>query len=66
MWYGWPDYTGGLPVTNPRIKPEGKPQPSFLLAQHPMQPPRPVVTFTPVKAACKDPLMLPLANNMKC
>lgn len=49
MWYGWPDYTGGLPITNPRFKPKGKPQPSFLLAQHPMQPPRPVVTFTHIR-----------------
>lgn len=50
VWYGWPDYTGGLPVTNPEFKPEGKPQPSFLLAQHPMQPPRPVATFAPHSA----------------
>jgi glucose/arabinose dehydrogenase len=50
MWYGWPDYTGGLPVTNPHFKPEGKPQPWFLLAQHPTQPHKPVVTFAPYSA----------------
>lgn len=45
MWYGWPDYTGGMPVTLPRFKPEGKPQPTFLLAEHPMMPPRPFALF---------------------
>ncbi|MFK2825974.1 PQQ-dependent sugar dehydrogenase [Bacillus sp. B190/17] len=50
-WYGWPDYTGGLPVTNPMFKPEGKPQPAFLLAEHPMQPPKPIAVFAPHSAA---------------
>ncbi|MGG3889408.1 PQQ-dependent sugar dehydrogenase [Metabacillus fastidiosus] len=50
IWYGWPDYTGGHPVTNPHFKPEGKPQPSFLFAQHPMKPPKPVATFAPHSA----------------
>lgn len=45
-WYGFPDFTGGLPVTLPQFKPEGKPQPSFLLEEHPMQPPPPVANFT--------------------
>ena len=45
MWYGWPDYTGGLPVTLPQFKAEGKPQPEFLLASHPMIPPRPFTLF---------------------
>lgn len=49
-WYGWPDYTGGSPVTLPQFKPAGKPQPTFLLAQHPMQPPRPIATFEPHSA----------------
>lgn len=51
MWYGWPDYSGGLPVTSPLFKPEGQPQPAFLLAHPPMQPPRPFVNFTPHAAA---------------
>lgn len=46
MWYGWPDYTGGMPVTLPAFKAEGKPQPGFLLARHPMVPPRPFACFT--------------------
>ncbi|MGI6751690.1 MAG: PQQ-dependent sugar dehydrogenase [Anaerovoracaceae bacterium] len=50
-WYGWPDFTGGLPVTLPQFKPEGEPQPKFLLAEHPMQPPKPFTTFQPHSAA---------------
>lgn len=34
-WYGWPDYAMGLPVTDPRFKPKGKPQPQFVMAEHP-------------------------------
>ncbi|MCZ2259528.1 PQQ-dependent sugar dehydrogenase [Sporosarcina sp. G11-34] len=51
VWYGFPDFTGGLPVTMPQFKPEGKPQPTFLLAKHPMQPPHPVATFPAHSAA---------------
>jgi glucose/arabinose dehydrogenase len=49
-WYGWPDYTGGYPVTLPQFKPEGKPQPTFLLSEHPMMPPQPVANFAPHSA----------------
>ncbi len=49
-WYGWPDYTGGLPVTLPQFKPINKEQPSFLLKNHPMTPPQPFATFTPHSA----------------
>lgn len=49
-WYGWPDYSGGIPVTHPVFKPEGKEQPGFLLAQHPMMPPKPFTTFAPHSA----------------
>ncbi len=44
-WYGWPDYTGGLPLTLPMFKPVNGPQPQFLLARHPMRPPRPFAVF---------------------
>ena len=44
-WYGWPDFTGGEPVTLSRFKPEGKPQPEFLLSNHPAVPPRPFAIF---------------------
>lgn len=49
-WYGWPDFTGGLPVTLPLFKPEGEAQPTFLLAEHPMIPPNPFTLFTPHSA----------------
>jgi glucose/arabinose dehydrogenase len=45
VWYGFPDFTGGLPVTMPQFRPEGMPQPTFLLAEHPMQPHMPVASF---------------------
>ncbi len=47
LWYGWPDYTGGEPVTSSRFKPEGGKQPEFLLTNHPNVPPRPYATFPP-------------------
>lgn len=47
VWYGWPDFTGGLPVTLPVFKPENEPSPKFLLSEHPMIPPRPFSVFTP-------------------
>ncbi|MFD0771174.1 hypothetical protein ACFQZ1_20735 [Bacillus sp. CGMCC 1.60114] len=50
MWYGWPDYTGGHPITNSMFKPQGQSQPIFLLAHHPMQPPKPITTFAPHSA----------------
>ena len=50
MWYGFPDFTGGQPVTMPQFRSEGKPQPTFLLAEHPMQPPLPVANFPPHSA----------------
>lgn len=34
-WYGWPDFAMGLPVTDSQFKPKGKPQPQFLMAEHP-------------------------------
>jgi glucose/arabinose dehydrogenase len=33
-WYGWPDYSAGEPLTKDDYKPPGKPQPTFLLANH--------------------------------
>lgn len=45
VWYGWPDYSAGEPVTLQKFKPEGGVQPEFLLASHPNIPPRPFATF---------------------
>lgn len=44
-WYGWPDYVAGMPVTDERFKPPGKPSPRMLLARHPNPPPAPVAQF---------------------
>jgi hypothetical protein len=40
-WYGWPDFWGGVPVTEEGFAPPGEPRPGFLLKQHPNKPPRP-------------------------
>ncbi len=50
LWYGWPDFTGGQPVTSPYFKPVNEPQPQFILAKHPMVPPKPLATFAPHSA----------------
>jgi glucose/arabinose dehydrogenase len=44
LWYGWPDFWAGEPLIEPRFRPQPglKPQPQFLLAQHPNCPPKPV------------------------
>lgn len=33
-WYGWPDFVGGVPVTDRRFAPAGGVAPEFLLANH--------------------------------
>ncbi|MDB6112300.1 MAG: hypothetical protein JWR69_4050, partial [Pedosphaera sp.] len=35
IWYGWPDYSAGMPLNQHRFKSDGKPQPQMLLAAHP-------------------------------
>jgi glucose/arabinose dehydrogenase len=40
-WYGWPDFCGGIPVTDKRFKTKG----GFVIQNHPSRPPRPVATF---------------------
>lgn len=44
-WYGWPDFAGGVPVTDTRFRAEGKDQPKFLLSQHPNTAAKPVAKF---------------------
>jgi glucose/arabinose dehydrogenase len=34
-WYGWPDFEGGIPVTDPRYAPKKAPAPRFLMKEHP-------------------------------
>jgi glucose/arabinose dehydrogenase len=47
IWYGWPDYSAGEPVTLPKFQPEGGKQPEFLLANHPNIPPAPLAKLSP-------------------
>lgn len=47
VWYGWPDFAGGEPVTSSRFRPEGGVQPDFLFTNHPNIPPRPHAIFPP-------------------
>lgn len=50
IWYGWPDYTGGLSVNLPFFRAEGYPQPQPLIINPPMIPPKPFCVFTPHSA----------------
>lgn len=47
IWYGWPDYAGGQPVTLERFRPEGREPVEFLLLNHPNVPPEPFAKFPP-------------------
>ena len=43
LWYGWPDFHGGQPLTKrDHFTAPGKPPLKFLLAVHPNEPPQPV------------------------
>lgn len=46
-WYGWPDYAGAEPVTDPKFKPKDDPQPQLLLKDHPDLSDRPVAILPP-------------------
>ncbi|MDQ4133016.1 MAG: PQQ-dependent sugar dehydrogenase, partial [Actinomycetota bacterium] len=47
-WYGWPDFACGVPVTDSRFRPKDRPQPQFLVANHPTEtPPSAVAEFDP-------------------
>lgn len=52
MYYGWPDFIGGEPVTDPRFAPSRGPRLSFVLEDHASLPPlaRPLLRF-PVNSA---------------
>lgn len=45
VWYGWPDFSGGRPLTDDWFRPPGKPSLEFLLAEHPNEPPQPVANL---------------------
>lgn len=44
-WYGWPDYSGGAPVTMPRFTPIRGRKPELLLNTIPAFPPTPIAVF---------------------
>ena len=54
-WYGWPDFIGDLPITEPHYRPERGPAPTFLLANHDElpAPAKPLLRFPPHTAAAK-------------
>jgi glucose/arabinose dehydrogenase len=54
-WYGWPDFIGDVPITDPRYRPQRGPPPSFLLANHDAlpRPAKPLLRFPPHAAAVK-------------
>lgn len=54
-WYGWPDFIGDVPITDPRYEPQRGAPPSFLIANHAdlPAPERPLLHFPPHTAAVK-------------
>ena len=46
-WFGWPDFAGGVPVTDQRFRLPGHPQPRRLLGRSPAAPGLPRATFAP-------------------
>jgi glucose/arabinose dehydrogenase len=45
LWYGWPDFSAGHPLTKDVFEPPGKPQPQPLLAKYPNPPPEPAIAL---------------------
>lgn len=60
-WYGWPDYVGGIPVTDTRFAAQRGPHPTFVLADHRRLPPpaTALLEFPPHVAAVKFDLAPP-------
>ena len=54
-WYGWPDFIGGKPITDPAFTPSRGPAPKLVLENHDElpKPEEPVVEFPPHSAATK-------------
>jgi glucose/arabinose dehydrogenase len=54
-WYGWPDFTNGIALTDARWRPERGAQPGFIIANHKElpSPRRAVMQFPPHAAAVK-------------
>lgn len=45
VWYGWPDFAAGRPLTDDTFRPPGKSQPLPILAKHPNPPPQPTIAL---------------------
>ncbi len=45
VWFGWPDFAGGVAVNSSAYSAPDHPPPKLLLAAPPAAPPKPVVTF---------------------
>src|SRR5215469_7083853 len=60
-WYGWPDFVGGDPITDPQYVTTRGPSPTFVLANHDELPPpeRPLLRFPPHAAAVKFAVVPP-------
>ncbi len=59
-WYGWPDFIGGVPVTDPRFRPQRGSVPSLLVANHDeLPPPEPSLLQFPPHAAAVKFVVLP-------
>ncbi len=54
-WYGWPDFIGGVPITDLRFQPQRGERPTFLLANHDElpAPEKPLLQFPSHTAAVK-------------
>lgn len=52
VWYGWPDYAGGIAITAPRFMPTSGLQPEFLFTNHPTVPPSPFATWPADSVPC--------------
>lgn len=51
LWYGWPDYSGGDPITSPRFKGKKNDTIPFLLDKHPSSnPPAPFIQHKKLNA----------------
>jgi Glucose / Sorbosone dehydrogenase len=54
-WYGWPDFIGGEPITDPKYRPASGDEVEFVIANHDELPPlaAPVIRFDPHVCAVK-------------
>jgi glucose/arabinose dehydrogenase len=63
-WYGWPDFVGGVPVTDPGFRPRRGPAPRFVIANHHElpAPASPLVRF-PAHTSATRFCVLPAASS---